>query len=138
MYVTAYETTASTPPGWFPDPGQTGSLRWWDGTAWTDHLAPAWQPPGAWSGPAQPSHDLDYVLPVNRDGFAIAAGYLGLFSLLPNPLTSTLAIACGWIALKRMPTTGKLGRGRAWFGIIVGGLSLGVFALAMLTSLSSS
>jgi uncharacterized RDD family membrane protein YckC len=34
------------PPGWHPDPagqqpGQPPQLRWWDGTQWTDHLAPA-------------------------------------------------------------------------------------------------
>ncbi|MCA1217438.1 DUF2510 domain-containing protein [Streptomyces sp. 8L] len=37
--------TNSTPPGWYPDPGQTGEgprqHRWWDGSAWTDHLHPA-------------------------------------------------------------------------------------------------
>ncbi|MFD3822149.1 DUF2510 domain-containing protein [Streptomyces sp. NPDC058625] len=46
--------TQATPPGWYPDPGQTNdgpaSERWWDGTAWTDQVrpagsAPAWGPP---------------------------------------------------------------------------------------------
>ncbi|MBP0458045.1 DUF2510 domain-containing protein [Streptomyces montanisoli] len=37
--------TNSTPPGWYPDPGQPDDRplqqRWWDGSAWTDHLRPA-------------------------------------------------------------------------------------------------
>ncbi|MEU3528430.1 DUF2510 domain-containing protein [Streptomyces sp. NPDC038707] len=46
--------TQVTPPGWYPDPGQTNDAppteRWWDGTAWTDRTRPAgtaapWGPP---------------------------------------------------------------------------------------------
>jgi hypothetical protein len=40
-------STNTAPPGWHPDPSNPGgSLRWWDGTAWTDQTqqaaAPAW------------------------------------------------------------------------------------------------
>ncbi|MFI0187232.1 DUF2510 domain-containing protein [Streptomyces sp. NPDC017082] len=51
--------TQVTPPGWYPDPGQTNDAppteRWWDGGAWTDRTRPAgqaapWGPPAA--GPA--------------------------------------------------------------------------------------
>ncbi|WP_189934370.1 DUF2510 domain-containing protein [Streptomyces sulfonofaciens] len=47
--------TQVTPPGWYPDPGQTTdgprTERWWDGGAWTDRIRPAeaaagWGPPG--------------------------------------------------------------------------------------------
>lgn len=34
----------NTPAGWYPDPQQQGQLRYWDGAAWTEHLAPAQQP----------------------------------------------------------------------------------------------
>lgn len=33
------EQTPSTPPGWYPTPD--GQQRYWDGTQWTDHVAPA-------------------------------------------------------------------------------------------------
>jgi hypothetical protein len=33
------------PPGWYPDPGNAQLLRWWDGTAWTEHTQPLPAPP---------------------------------------------------------------------------------------------
>jgi hypothetical protein len=26
-------------PGWYPDPNDADTVRWWDGTAWTAHVA---------------------------------------------------------------------------------------------------
>lgn len=49
--------TQVTPPGWYPDPGQTSdgpaTERWWDGKAWTDRIRLA-DPVAAWGPPAPP------------------------------------------------------------------------------------
>lgn len=42
---------STTPAGWYTDPGGSGHLRWWDGTAWSAHLAPQPTPAPA-PGPA--------------------------------------------------------------------------------------
>ena len=34
---------APTPPGWYPDPAGRFEHRWWDGRAWTEHVATAGQ-----------------------------------------------------------------------------------------------
>jgi hypothetical protein len=52
----------STPAGWYPDPGSpTGAgQRWWDGTAWTAHVAPGAPvaPVAAFPGAPDPVADL--------------------------------------------------------------------------------
>ena len=34
----------TTPAGWYPDPGGSGGVRWWDGAAWGEQLQAAPQP----------------------------------------------------------------------------------------------
>jgi len=59
------------------------------------------------------------VLPVGRPASAIAAGYLGLFSLLP--LFGIIAIIVSLLALRTLKRNPNLhGRGRAWFGLAMG------------------
>lgn len=50
---------SSPAPGWYPDPGSTDQIRYWDGAAWTDHTAPRVAAPptpdSALSAPAVPA-----------------------------------------------------------------------------------
>jgi len=78
---------------------------------------------------------LRMLLPVGRSGWAIAAGYLGLFSLILFP--APFAIVCGVLAIRDIKRKPKShGMGRAIFGILMGcGGSLGL--IAMLTAFLS-
>ena len=65
------------------------------------------------------------VLPVARPASAIAAGYLGLLSLFPmvGLIFAIGAIISGAAALRTLKQNPNLhGRGRAWFGLIIGGI----------------
>ena len=44
-----------TPPGWYQDPQGAGQ-RYWDGTAWTDQVAPGQAPAPAPGPPPQPPY----------------------------------------------------------------------------------
>ncbi|MET8858047.1 DUF2510 domain-containing protein [Streptomyces sp. NPDC004579] len=55
--------TQVTPPGWYPDPGQTDDApateRWWDGRTWTDQVRPVGSAAG-WGPPAYPAGAAPY------------------------------------------------------------------------------
>lgn len=77
------------------------------------------QPQPAYN-PVSPTEDpLRFVMPVNPSMWAMAAGYLGLFSVLclPAPISLFAGIK-GLKDIKENPN--KNGEGRAWFGIIMG------------------
>lgn len=84
--------TQVTPPGWYPDPGQTNDgpagERWWDGRAWTEQTRPAgsaaaWgspaPSPAAGEQPAYPAHPLDAGNPAYppNQGYPSYPGYPG-------------------------------------------------------------
>jgi len=101
---------------------------WLDGRPQTP--TPAATPPPL---PAQKDIGQDAViralLPVGRSGWAIAAGYLGLFSLLVIP--APFAIFAGVMAIRAIQRDPrKHGMGRAIFGIVFG--TIGTIALVAL------
>lgn len=105
-------------------------------------ISPQPLPPGsaapslAYASPMPPSDDVGQnagmrmLLPVGRSGWAIAAGYLGLLSILMVP--APFAIICGIIAIIHMKRNPRVhGMGRAVFGIVMGllGCALAVFVI---------
>ena len=75
------------------------------------------------------------ILPVGRSGWAIAAGYLALFSVLLVP--APFALACGLLAIRDIRRdSGKHGMGRAVFGVILGALGTAVMVFLVWRKLS--
>jgi hypothetical protein len=74
-------------------------------------------------GDASTEEGLKWLVPIGRSGWAIAAGYCGLFSCFPflGALCGPLAILTGILALRHLrrdPAIG--GKGRAIFGLVMG------------------
>jgi len=89
--------------------------------------------------PAKPTMGDDagmrLLLPVGRSGWAIAAGYLGLFCLvlLPSPLAIIISIiAIRDIWKSKLSVHPKHGMGRAIFGLVMGIISGVVLAILLL------
>ena len=76
--------------------------------------------------PGKPLGDdaaMRWLMPVGRSGWAIAAGYLGLFAFLvvPAPLALLVSIIAVWdIRRSRGAAHPKHGMGRAVFGLVIG------------------
>lgn len=142
--------TQSPPPGWYSDPASPAMLRWFDGWAWTGHIAR--RPSVAVDGlsapngcpstalPPSPAVDPDrglrWILPVGRTWQSIVAGYVALFAVLLWFL-GPIALVVGLWALHASEVGRGIGRGRAWFAIIVGTLSSAAMLLHLLLALDS-
>lgn len=90
--------------------------------------------PGPLIRPEPPPLDpgLKWVLPFGRSPWAIAAGYLGLFSFIifPAPISVIVSIIA-IVHIKRRPGLG--GMGRAIFGLIIGLLGTAILLFAWLS-----
>lgn len=73
------------------------------------------------------------LLPVNRSGYSIAAGYLGLISILLTP--APFALLFGFLGMRDIKNNDdKHGMGRAIFGIAMGA----IFSLLLLWAIIRS
>jgi hypothetical protein len=74
---------------------------------------------------------LKYLIPVGRSGWAVAAGYLAFFAIFALP--APFALAAGILGLRDIKQNPeKLGKGRAIFGIVMGGLGCLILLAVML------
>jgi hypothetical protein len=86
--------------------------------------------------PRDPGDDpkMRMLMPVGRTGLAIAAGYLGLLSLIP--FIAPVALIVSIMAIRELRRKPHLhGMGRAVFGLVAGGsmtLFMGVVILGLL------
>ncbi len=65
---------SDVPPGWYADPGAAHTLRWWDGTAWTEHTHPV--PDQAPYGGAQATG------PTTEDGQPLAGFWMRVLAYI--------------------------------------------------------
>jgi hypothetical protein len=65
----------TTPAGWYSDPDGSGGQRYWDGSAWTEHRAPAAHEPTEPTAPAEPpaSEQPTTVVPIRPAGEHVGA-----------------------------------------------------------------
>ena len=73
------------------------------------------------------------LLPIGRSGLAIAAGYMGLFSVLFVP--APIALILGVMALMDISKhPEKHGMGRAIFAVVMGGIFSAILLLMIVLS----
>jgi hypothetical protein len=146
FYVTNGNQQGPVPQATLQQLAASGQLKPSD-SVWTAGM-PAWQPavsiagifPAGTMPPPMPAQPIGYaspgapyatgpslgddaatrwLLPVGRSGWAIAAGYLGLISVVLFP--APLALICSIIAIRDIKThPNRHGMGRAIFGLVTG------------------
>jgi hypothetical protein len=119
---------SAAPAGWQRRARTTRVFAWVMTVAF---VATAFAGPGAVLGAgAGDDAAMRMLLPVGRSGWAIAAGYLGLFSFLCFPAPFAVLVSLIAIAdLKRNPQAH--GMGRAVFGLVAGGIGTVILIIAL-------
>ncbi|MDF3302117.1 phospholipid scramblase-related protein [Streptomyces tropicalis] len=81
-------THSNTPAGWYPDPhGASQTLRYWDGSQWTEHThAAGRQGPAAPQVPQQPAAPDGRVQRQIREEAGVASNAVGGGSLFSEPV----------------------------------------------------
>lgn len=129
------------PPGWFPDPTGRHDHRWWDGAAWTAHVADAGiastdplPEPGPGPAPGRPAPPRPAQGP--SDGMSVAALAVAIGSLVLafvpgfGLVLPVAAIVLAVLGRSRIRRSGGSGDGIAIAGLVTGIVGL-VLALVV-------
>jgi hypothetical protein len=77
------------------------------------------------------------LLPIGRSPLAIAAGYAGLFAVIP--FFAPIALVLGILAIRHIRRNPELhGLGRAWFGLVMGVVGTMLLALVIVAMIAES
>jgi hypothetical protein len=107
----------ANPPGWYPDPHDPATQRYWDGAQWTESRAPGALP----AAPKPPTN-----------GKAIASMVLGILGIvILYVIGPILALVFGHIAKNEIESSNGAqgGGGMATAGIVMGWIGVGLALL---------
>lgn len=141
------------PPGWFPDPTGRHDHRWWDGGAWTAHVAdagvatvdPLPEARGAPAAAPARAADVPSSHPSSHPGtdpvavVALIAGIIGgllVFAPVIGLAAPVAALVLGLVARTRVRTSGRSGRGIATTGIVLGAVGIVLSLIVTVTSVA--
>jgi hypothetical protein len=121
--------TDHPPADWYADPDDPAQLRWWDGSAWTEHRRPASSYGGGAAGPTAPIAPAGPV----TSGAAIAALVMGIVSIIGclGPITGIPAIVVGRRATRDIDAAPQSldGRGIATAGVVTGVIGTAIWGV---------
>ena len=113
----------SADAGWYPEPGAPGSLRYWDGSTWTEqrHAAQAAPPPYS---PPPPAPEYGQRPAAGRQ--ASASWWLKPLLLVGIPaIVALVAVFLPWVEVFGVSVSGlDTNDGKLSLGVVIGGLVL--------------
>jgi hypothetical protein len=131
------------PPNWPPQPSGNPFAdqppQYGPGAPYPGAPHPGGPYPGPYGPPQRIEDDpaMRWVIPVGTSGWAIAAGYLGLFSLLCLP--GPLALFCGVMAILQLRRNPRMsGWGRAILGLVLGSVGTLILLMSLLSGVAQA
>src|SRR5690349_18272813 len=69
-------------PGWYPDPADGSQMRYWDGSAWTEHVGPRYP---AVPGPPGPTGAWYFIITILSCGLLASVPFFHAGARLERP-----------------------------------------------------